>query len=50
MTTGGGLIFGGDVNGRFHAFDQQSGQVLWEINLGSPATRFPISFTVDGRQ
>lgn len=50
MTTGGGLVFGGDVNGRFHAFDQKSGQVLWEINLGSPVTGFPISFAVDGRQ
>jgi alcohol dehydrogenase (cytochrome c) len=50
MTTGGGLVFGGDVNGRFRAFDQKSGQVLWEINLGSPVTGFPISFAVDGRQ
>ena len=48
--TGGGLIFGGDVNGRFKAFDQETGAVLWEINLGSPATGFPITFSVDGRQ
>ena len=49
-TTGGGLVFGGDANGRFRAFDQTSGKVLWEINLGSPVTGFPISFGVDGRQ
>ena len=49
-TTGGGLVFGGDANGRFRAFDQTSGEVLWEINLGSPVTGFPISFAVDGRQ
>jgi alcohol dehydrogenase (cytochrome c) len=24
--------------------------VLWEINLGSPVSGFPISFAVDGRQ
>ncbi len=48
--TGGGLLFGGDLNGRFKAFDQGTGEVLWEINLGSPVTGFPISFAVDGRQ
>ena len=50
VTTGGGLVFGGDVNGRFRAFDQRTGDVLWEINLGSPVTGFPISYAVDGRQ
>ena len=49
-TSGGGLVFGGDASGRFRAFDQTSGEVLWEINLGSPVTGFPISFAVDGRQ
>tara|TARA_B100001971_G_scaffold204698_1_gene221165 strand:- start:2524 stop:4281 length:1758 start_codon:yes stop_codon:yes gene_type:complete len=50
VTTGGGLVFGGDVNGRFRALDQETGEVLWEINLGSSVTGFPISFAVDGRQ
>ena len=50
VTTGGGLVFGGDGNGRFRAFDQESGEVLWEINLGSPVSGFPITFAVDGRQ
>ena len=50
VTTGGGRVFGGDVNGRFRAFDQETGDVLWEINLGSPVTGFPITFAVDGRQ
>ena len=50
VTTGGGLVFGGDVNGRFRALDQETGDVLWEINIGSPVTGFPISFAVDGRQ
>ena len=49
-TTGGGLVFGGDVNGRFRAFDQETGAVLWEINLGSSVSGFPISYAVDGRQ
>ena len=50
VATGGGLLFGGDANGRFRAFAQETGDILWEINLGSPVTGFPISYAVDGRQ
>ena len=50
VATGGGLLFGGDVNGRFRAFDQDTGEVLWEVNLGSPVTGYPISFAVDEQQ
>ena len=50
MATGGGLVFGGDANGRFRAFDQETGEVLWEINLGSPVSGFPVSYAVNGRQ
>ena len=50
VATGGGLVFGGDVNGRFRALDHETGAVLWEINLGSAATGFPITYAVDGRQ
>ena len=50
VATGGGLVFGGDANGRFRAFDQETGAVLWEVNLGSPVSGFPISYAVDGRQ
>ena len=50
VATGGGLVFGGDANGRFRAFDHETGEVLWEINIGSPVTGFPITYAVDGRQ
>jgi alcohol dehydrogenase (cytochrome c) len=50
VATGGGLIFGGDDNGRFRAFDDKTGKVLWEINVGSPVSGFPISFAVGGKQ
>ena len=50
VATAGGLVFGGDLNGRFRALDAENGDVLWEVNLGSPITGFPISFAVDGRQ
>jgi PQQ-dependent dehydrogenase (methanol/ethanol family) len=50
VATGGGLIFGGDTNGRFRAFDQDSGRVLWEVNLGSPVTGYPITYRAGGKQ
>ncbi len=50
VATGGGLLFGGDTNGRFRAFDQDTGEVLWEVNLGSPVTGYPITFAVNGQQ
>jgi alcohol dehydrogenase (cytochrome c) len=48
--TGGGLIFGGDVNGRFRAYDDKTGKVLWEMNLGSPVSGYPVTFSVGGKQ
>ena len=50
VATGGGLIFGGDSNGRFRAHDHETGEVLWEINLGSSVSGYPITFSVDGQQ
>ena len=50
VATGGGLIFGGDANGRFRAFDDETGEVLWEVNLGSSVSGYPITYAVDGRQ
>jgi PQQ-dependent dehydrogenase (methanol/ethanol family) len=50
VATGGGLIFGGDSNGRFRAFDHETGEVLWEVNLGSSVSGYPITFAVDGQQ
>ena len=50
VATGGGLVFVGDMNGRFKALDDATGEMLWEINLGSPVTGFPIACAVDGRQ
>ena len=50
MSTAGGLLFGGDANGRFRAYDQRSGEMLWEINLGAPVNGYPATFAVDGKQ
>src|SRR5438034_7030991 len=50
VATGGGLIFGGDVNGRFRAYDDQTGKTLWEMNLGSPVSGYPVTFSIAGKQ
>lgn len=50
VATGGGLVFVGDAAGRFKALDDRTGKVLWEINLGSPVSGYPITFAVDGKQ
>jgi len=50
LATGGGLLFGGDVNGRFRAYDQRTGKQLWEVNLSSPVNGYPVSFAVGGKQ
>ena len=50
VSTGGGLVFGGDDNGRFRALDDKTGKILWETNLGSPVSGFPVTFGVGGKQ
>jgi alcohol dehydrogenase (cytochrome c) len=50
VATGGGLVFGGDAAGMFRAYDQNSGKVLWETDLGSPVTGYPVTFASNGRQ
>ena len=50
LTTGGGLLFAGDAAGRFRALDQDSGRVLWEMNLGSAVTGYPVTFEAGGHQ
>jgi PQQ-dependent dehydrogenase (methanol/ethanol family) len=50
VATGGGLVFGGDVNGRFKAFDDKTGKVLWEVNLGSQVSGFPVTYAVGGKE
>ncbi len=50
VATGGLLLFFGDSNGRFKALDQDSGELLWEVNIGSPVTGFPVTYAVDGQQ
>jgi alcohol dehydrogenase (cytochrome c) len=50
VATGGGLLFIGDTVGHFRAFDQRDGKVLWDVNLGSEVSGYPVTFAVKGKQ
>jgi alcohol dehydrogenase (cytochrome c) len=50
LTTGGGLVFAGDLYRYFRAFDDRTGKVLWEIPLSASVSGYPISYAVDGKQ
>src|SRR5690606_15149898 len=34
----------------FRAYDQETGEILWEVNLGAPVNGYPITYAVDGQQ
>jgi alcohol dehydrogenase (cytochrome c) len=50
MTTAGGLVFSGDAEGNFTAFDANEGLRLWSYQTGSGIRGAPITFRLDGRQ
>ena len=50
LVTGGGVLFWGDMNRRFHAFDANDGKVLWEVPLGGMIETSTITYAVKGRQ
>lgn len=50
LTTGGGLLFSGDVYGNAFALDAKTGKKLWSFKVGGSVTGSPISYSVNGRQ
>jgi len=50
LATGGGLLFEGDVDRYFSAFDQSTGKVLWRTRLNASPESSPITYSVDGKQ
>jgi len=50
LSTGGGLVFVGDLDRRFKAIDVNTGEVVWETRLATSVQGFPITFRVDGQQ
>ncbi len=50
LTTGGGLVFIGDLDRYFKAFDTETGEVLWQTRLGAPLHGYPVSYEAGGKQ
>jgi alcohol dehydrogenase (cytochrome c) len=50
LTTGGGLVFVGDWNRYFNAYDISSGKLLWQNRLTTSPQGFPITYQAGGRQ
>ncbi|PHP65958.1 pyrrolo-quinoline quinone [Zhengella mangrovi] len=50
LATAGNLVFTGEGNGWFDAFNAETGETVWRYNLGAGVNAPPISYQVDGRQ
>jgi PQQ-dependent dehydrogenase (methanol/ethanol family) len=50
LATAGDLVFNGEGNGWFKAFDARTGKELWKYNCGAGVNAPPVSYTLDGKQ
>ena len=50
LATAGGLVFAGEMNGDFNAFDAKSGEKLWHYSLGAGVCTPPITYRIKGVQ
>ena len=50
MSTAGGLLFHGEPDGNFQAYDAKNGDLLWQFQTGAPAIAPASTYEVDGKQ
>jgi alcohol dehydrogenase (cytochrome c) len=50
LPTAGHLLFGGDLDRYFRAYDDTNGKVLWQTRLNNVVNSYPIAFRVDGKE
>jgi alcohol dehydrogenase (cytochrome c) len=50
LATAGGLVFTGEGNGFFRAYDAETGATLWSFQAGAGVNAPPSSYTVEGKQ
>ncbi|HUF75990.1 MAG TPA: PQQ-dependent dehydrogenase, methanol/ethanol family, partial [Longimicrobiales bacterium] len=50
LSTAGGLVFQGTIDGLFQALDAESGEVLWEHDNSAPTLSGPMTYEIDGEQ
>ncbi|MGA7373033.1 MAG: PQQ-binding-like beta-propeller repeat protein, partial [Methyloceanibacter sp.] len=50
LAAAGGLVFTGESDGWFRAYDAKTGDVLWSFFAGAGVNAPPASYSVDGKQ
>ncbi len=50
LATAGNLVFAGEGNGLFKAYDAKTGKMLWQFQCGAGVNAPPVSYMVNGRQ
>lgn len=50
LATAGGLVFTGEGNGWFRAYDARNGKKLWEFQCGAGVNAPAVSYEIDGKQ
>jgi alcohol dehydrogenase (cytochrome c) len=50
LATAGNLVFTGEGNGHFNAYDARTGKTLWSFTGGAGCNAPPVTYTVDGKQ
>ena len=50
LSTGGGVVFIGDLDRNFRALDVKTGEELWKVRLETSVQGFPVTFTANGKQ
>jgi glucose dehydrogenase len=50
LATAGGLVFTGEGNGWFKAYDSANGKELWRFQSGAGVNAPPASYTIGGKQ
>jgi alcohol dehydrogenase (cytochrome c) len=50
LATAGGLVFAGEGNGWFKAYDADTGSTLWSFQAGAGVNAPPSSYSVEGKQ
>ena len=50
LATAGGLVFHGEPDGQFQAYDAKTGELLWQWQTGAGADAPAITYEIDGEQ
>lgn len=50
LTTAGDLVFTGEPNGMFNAWNARTGELLWQYQTGNGVHSNPVTYSVNGKQ